>query len=143
MKKVFFTIMIILFAAAFATAADEIKQTNCPIMGGKINPDVFVDYKDMRIFFCCPGCDGEFMKDPEKHIAKMKADGVEIMKLPPQSVCPVSGEELQNKDTFADVNGKRIYTCCANCIAKVKEDPEALMKKIAERGEYLEDTPEK
>ena len=52
------------------------KQTLCPIMGGAINPDVFVDHKGYRIYFCCPGCDGAFNKDPNKYIETMQAEGI-------------------------------------------------------------------
>lgn len=141
MKKILFVVTLILAFTMLNAYAQEKQgtQEKCPIMGGKINEEVFVDYNDMRIFFCCAGCDAEFMKDPEKHIAEMKADGVEILKLEPQSVCPVSGKELQNKEVFVDVEGKRVYTCCENCITAVKADPEKYMLVIAERGEYLEE----
>lgn len=144
MKNVLLAALLVLPLSLAAFADDHSgNQTKCPIMGGEIDKTVYTDYKDMRIFFCCPPCSGEFMKDPETHIAKMKADGVELMKLQPQSVCPVSGAELKSKDHFADVEGKRVYTCCPNCIASVKENPEKYMKVIAERGEYLEEAPEK
>ncbi|QHI70087.1 efflux RND transporter periplasmic adaptor subunit [Tichowtungia aerotolerans] len=52
-------------------------QTLCPVMGGKINQDFYADYNGMRIYFCCPGCETEFLADPEKHIEKMKAAGEE------------------------------------------------------------------
>jgi Cu(I)/Ag(I) efflux system membrane fusion protein len=52
-------------------------QTHCPVMGGEINKDVFTDHNGMRIYFCCAGCDGEFKADPEKYLAKMKAEGIE------------------------------------------------------------------
>ena len=52
-------------------------QTHCPIMGGAINKDVYVDYKGMRIYFCCAGCEGLFLEKAEEHLAKMRADGVE------------------------------------------------------------------
>ena len=31
-------------------------QTVCPVMGGVINKDLYVDYKGKRIYFCCPDC---------------------------------------------------------------------------------------
>ena len=52
-------------------------QTRCPVMGGAINKDVFVDYKGMRIYFCCAGCDGPFLKKAEAYLDKMRADGIE------------------------------------------------------------------
>ncbi len=57
---------------ALATpAASEILQTTCPVMGGPINPAIFVEYKGKKVYFCCQGCDQKFREDPEKYIAKL------------------------------------------------------------------------
>lgn len=60
----------------------------------------------------------------------------------PQATCPVMGGDI-NKDLFVDVQGKRIYVCCPGCLATVKADPAAALKKIAENGETAEDAPVK
>ena len=52
-------------------------QTHCPVMGGKINQEIFTDHNGMRIYFCCPGCDGEFKADPDKYLNQMKAASIE------------------------------------------------------------------
>lgn len=44
------------------------KQETCPVMGNKINQDIYTDYKGKRIYFCCPGCIDEFKRDPEKFV---------------------------------------------------------------------------
>jgi len=144
MKRIAIFAACALLIPAFALADDHKgNQTHCPIMGGEIVKDVFTDYKDNRIFFCCPPCEGEFLKNAEENLAKMKADGIEVMKLKPQSICPVSGQELKNKDIFVDVNGKRVYLCCSNCVEPVKSDPEKYIIVIAAREEFLEEAPEK
>jgi len=56
-------------------------QTLCPIMGGAINKEVYTDYNGMRIYFCCGGCDGTFMEDPEKYLEQMRVEGVEPEKV--------------------------------------------------------------
>ena len=61
-------------------------QTHCPIVGGKIDRNDFVDYKGMRIYFCCPGCDEDFLADPEKYLAEMRAQGVEPERAPVKEV---------------------------------------------------------
>lgn len=45
----------------------------CPLMDGKVDGKTFAIYKGKRYNFCCPGCDKEFLKDPEKYIAKIHA----------------------------------------------------------------------
>lgn len=55
----------------------------------------------------------------------------------PQSLCPVMGAPI-NKDLYVDADGARIYVCCTDCIAKVKADPQAALKKIVANGERAE-----
>lgn len=52
-------------------AAETIEQTTCPVMGGAINKDLFVEYKGKKVYFCCAGCEEQFNKEPEKYIAKL------------------------------------------------------------------------
>ena len=59
-------------------AATKIEQKTCPVMGNAINKDVFTDYKGIRVYFCCPGCDSTFLEDPEKYIEQMRAEGVKL-----------------------------------------------------------------
>ena len=51
-------------------------QTRCPVMGGEINREVFLDYKGLRIYFCCAGCEDGFMEKPEAYLTAMRADGI-------------------------------------------------------------------
>ena len=51
-------------------------QEACPVRGGKINKDLYTDYKGQRIYFCCPECIGIFKKDPEKYLQKMREQGI-------------------------------------------------------------------
>lgn len=59
-----------------------------------------------------------------------------------QTTCPVMGGKI-NPAQYADVNGKRIYVCCAGCIAPIKADPEKYIKKMEAEGIAIEKTPEK
>jgi multidrug efflux pump subunit AcrA (membrane-fusion protein)/YHS domain-containing protein len=58
-----------------ARAAKESKdaQTLCPVMGNPIDPKVFVDYRGVRVYFCCPACIEKFRADPAKYIPKLPA----------------------------------------------------------------------
>ncbi|HMP71890.1 MAG TPA: efflux RND transporter periplasmic adaptor subunit [Kiritimatiellia bacterium] len=57
-------------------------QIHCPIAGGRIDPKDFVDYQGYRIYFCCPGCDDEFLRDPERYLEEMRAQGIEPERAP-------------------------------------------------------------
>ena len=63
-------------------------QTKCPIMKGKINKGVYVDYEGKRIYLCCPACEGTFNKDPEKHIKLMKGQGITLADVPTDAAQP-------------------------------------------------------
>jgi Cu(I)/Ag(I) efflux system membrane fusion protein len=47
------------------------EQTVCPVMGGAINKDYYTIYKGKKVYFCCPGCEAEFLKSPEKYLGKL------------------------------------------------------------------------
>ena len=73
-------IAVMLLFTGYAAAADEVPATAaaaeiinpiCPVMQGKVNPDLFVEYKGKKVYFCCPGCIDEFNADPEKYIASL------------------------------------------------------------------------
>ncbi len=51
--------------------AKTIEQTTCPVMGGKIDKDIFVEYKGQKVYLCCAMCEGKFKADPEKYISKL------------------------------------------------------------------------
>ena len=55
-------------APAVAAAAE---QTICPVMGDKIDKNIFVEYQGKKVYFCCPECKGKFEKEPEKYLSKL------------------------------------------------------------------------
>lgn len=63
-------------------AAGPQVQTTCPVLGGRVDRKVFVDYQGYRVYFCCPGCDVQFRKDPEKYLKKMQELGISLEKSP-------------------------------------------------------------
>ncbi len=83
MFKILLVFLVVLaLAAGPALAAEPQPQTVCPVLGGKIDKKVYIDYQGKRIYFCCPGCPAEFSKDPEKYLKKMEAEGITPEKCP-------------------------------------------------------------
>jgi hypothetical protein len=78
-KSIVITALLIVASARMAEAAP---QTTCPVLGGKINPNLYADADGYRIYVCCSGCIDAIKADPEKYIRKMQADGVEMEKTP-------------------------------------------------------------
>jgi len=114
-------------------------QTICPVMGGKINKDLYVDHEGKRIYLCCKGCIKAAKKSPQAYIKKLEGEGVTLAKI--QTTCPVMGGKI-NRKQYADVDGKRIYVCCPGCIGTIKADPAKFIKKLEKDGVVL-DTPPK
>jgi len=120
-------------------AAEKIiPQTTCPIMGGKINPELYVDADGKRIYVCCPGCIKALKEDPAAAVKKLEDKGVTVARI--QTICPITGTKI-NKKLSVDIEGKRIYVCCPGCIAVVKRDAGAIIKNCQEENIVLEDTP--
>ena len=88
--KLLFTItLLVLFSyVTFAmdghdkVARQSLKQTTCPVMGGKINPKYYADVEGKRIYVCCPGCIGTVKNNPQKYIAEMEAKGIKLEDAP-------------------------------------------------------------
>ena len=130
MKKIDFltiTLLFIIPGIVFAAQDDLKPQATCPVMGGKIDKDVYVDYQGQRIYFCCASCKENFLKDPEKYFEKIEKEGVLLESV--QKKCPVMGGDI-DKNVFTDYKGRRVYFCCASCQEKFKKDPENYLKKM-------------
>jgi len=148
MKRVFTLVVAGMLATGIAVAnehpvAEKTKaaqpakitlQTMCPVMGGKINKDLYVDHDGKRIYVCCKGCIAPIKKDPVKVIKQLEAEGVTVAHV--QTMCPVMGGKI-NKELYVDHGGKRIYVCCKGCIAPIKKDPKKFIKKMEDEGVVL------
>ena len=51
--------------------AVAVEQTTCPVMGGAIDKNIFVEYKGKKVYFCCKDCVEKFKADPEKYVSKL------------------------------------------------------------------------
>jgi YHS domain-containing protein len=133
MKKL--TLLLLIFmvsfsAFGFAEKPDLKPQTVCPVMGGKIDKNVHVDYQGQRIYFCCPSCKETFLKEPEKYMQKFADNRVLLESV--QEFCPVMvGHNLPcfiNKNIYTDYNGRRVYFCTKDCKKSFLKEPEKYLK---------------
>jgi YHS domain-containing protein len=81
-KMLFLALILGSLVAGPGLAADTKPQTVCPVLGGNIDKQVYMDYQGKRIYFCCQGCDAEFRKDPEKYLKKIQEQGITLEKCP-------------------------------------------------------------
>ena len=80
MKKLIMVIIGLVLAlslvgAGFAAQAPA-TQAVCPVLGNKINKNIYADYQGKRVYFCCSGCVAPFKKNPEKYLKKMEEQGI-------------------------------------------------------------------
>ncbi len=127
-------------------AEDRLKpQSTCPIMGVPIDASLYFDYEGKRIHVCCPPCVEAVKADPEAALATLAEAGVG----PAQARCPIMDRPI-NAELYVDHEGHRIYVCCAGCVRRVKNDPQAALQTLLDQGivpeivgETTEDTAEK
>ena len=54
------------------------QQSVCPVMGGKVDRAIYVDYDGKRVYFCCSGCPGTFKSDPARYVKQMEEQGIAL-----------------------------------------------------------------
>jgi len=113
-------------------------QTQCPVMGGAINPEHFIDVEGYRIYVCCPGCDQQIAAHPQKYIREMEQAGVQLYRL--QTHCPIMGGAI-NRELYHDHDGQRIYVCCAGCLEEVRQRSDEIITEQRRQGIVFESVP--
>ncbi len=144
LRKTLLITVALTAAIAMAAFGDETKteakketpkefknQTHCPVMGGKIDSTVYTDIQGQRVYHCCPMCIAKLKAEPDKYFKKAAADGVLFQNI--QTLCPVSGEVLEDKAVFTDFEGRRVYFCCNSCKGKFAKDAQKYLKKLDEQ----------
>jgi len=54
-----------------SATTEHIAQTQCPVMGGDIDPTIYTDFHGVRVYFCCPLCVEQFREDPRKYLVNL------------------------------------------------------------------------
>ncbi len=116
-------------------STDVIVQAMCPIHGRTIDKAMYVDFDGKRIDACGKECVERVAENPAEYVKKLEAQGVTLAKV--QTTCPVMGGTIDRR-FFVDHKGKRLYLCCAGCVAVAKENPEKYIKKAESGGVALD-----
>jgi Cu+-exporting ATPase len=91
-------------------------QVKCPVMGGVVNPDVFVEHKGQQVHFCCKGCDTKFKADADKYMKKLPEISTS------QVHCPITGKPINPKHS-AEFGGKTVYFSDKDSAAEFQAKP--------------------
>ena len=103
-------------------------QTNCPVMGGKIDSTVYTDIQGQRVYHCCPMCSANLKANPDKYFKKAAEEGILFENI--QTTCPVSGHKLEDKSVYTDYEGRRVVFCSQKCRGSFEEDPVKFLKNL-------------
>jgi hypothetical protein len=118
-KNILAASLVVLLVSAAVIAAEkkaEFKAT-CPVSGKAASESTCVEYKDAKVYLCCPGCEEPFKKDTAKFAAKANHQLV-ATKQAKLVKCPFSGGKL-NPETAVEIGGVKVCFCCNNCKGKV------------------------
>jgi YHS domain-containing protein len=92
-------------------------EANCPVSGGAVNAEHFVERDGKKIYFCCENCPAAFKADPDKFAAAVNYQLLQTAQMV-QVACPLSGGPL-NPEAKVKVGTKNVTFCCENCQGKV------------------------
>ncbi|MFH0921049.1 MAG: hypothetical protein V1913_11890 [Fibrobacterota bacterium] len=127
------TLLIVLTGVSLLFAVTSKDSAQCPKDKKNCPTSKACPYKPDSTGKC------PMMKDSSKAAAPAAKTGTAPSKtaLSEQKTCPIMGGAI-NKKFFVDYEGKRIYVCCPDCLAPVKKDPKAAIKKLESLGEAPE-----
>ncbi|HEQ98068.1 MAG TPA: hypothetical protein ENO22_01860 [candidate division Zixibacteria bacterium] len=104
-------------------------QETCPVTGGKINKDYYLDIQGHRIYFSCEACIDSMRADPERYFKKAGEEGVVFENI--LETCPISGEEI-DKSVFIYYQGRLLYLCSKEARKLFMEDRPSYFKVLDE-----------
>lgn len=109
-------------------------QTICPVSNETLDEDRshFVDFEGQRIFVCCKKCVKKAADAPEQMLATLAKSGMSAQSI--NTICPVSGEKLDDRENLVWVGNKSFAVCCQKCARKASSTPTAYLDKLEGRS---------
>jgi len=118
MKRVLIALAMTALLAVLVIASEvKLDGVKCFVGGESVSSSVSADYKDGKVYFCCPGCQKKFMADTAKYATKANHQLVATGQAK-QTNCPLSGEPIA-QDKMVEVQGAKVYFCCDHCKNKM------------------------
>ncbi len=103
-------------------------------LGGDMGKPIDFVYGNRLVRFCCPGCIGQFKKDPAKYLKQIDAAVIEQQQEDyPLETCLVSGEKLGGDmgEPINFVSGNRLVRfCCKGCVKTFEKNPAHYLAKL-------------
>lgn len=120
-------------------ASVESPVIKCPVSGRPVQLALSAEYKESKVYFCCPACVDKFKNDSkpfaEAADAQLKAIGAGAKVN--QFACPMCSKPHKTavkrrvKEGLLGVKLGEVYFCCEDCAAAFeKEDDKAAAEKL-------------
>lgn len=81
-------LLVVVAALGLPSVAFAKPQETCPCDGVAIDRDVSTDVGDKRVYFCSYGCKAAFLANPQKYLAKLEKEEVELETCTPEEQAP-------------------------------------------------------
>jgi Cu(I)/Ag(I) efflux system membrane fusion protein len=115
------------------------EQKTCPVTNAKLGsmgPPVPIEVQGQKLWMCCDGCESKLKASPTKYLAKLApavSDSAKMPTVETQQICPVTGAKLgsMGDPILVEVEGRKVWTCCAACPPKLKADPARYLARLA------------
>lgn len=101
-------------------------QEICPVTGNQLGADgdpLKARIGEQEIFLCCARCQSG--KVQKEHWTKIHENFANA-----QKICLVMDNDLPEKPEWTIVEGRIFFVCCPPCIEKIRQDPDAYVKKL-------------
>jgi len=138
-------------APASTQAADPATQTfaaqsHCPIDAQPLAADLqasevdadgvaqalHFDYEGQRVRVCSLRCRALASAEAEFTLARMERDGVAPLSV--NQICPITGEQLEDREHIVWSGNKSFAVCCQKCARKASANPAAALDTLAGRS---------
>jgi len=118
------------------------EQKICPVTDaelGTMGPPIEVEVGGRLIWTCCDACPPKVQAEPAIYLAKLASLLGPVAAEPvsgtpeQQKTCPVTGATLRSmgEPVLVEVEGRKVWTCCAGCPPKLKAEPAKYLARLA------------
>jgi YHS domain-containing protein len=123
---------VLVLVASTALGKQPKVQKYCPVMTkDEIDPkeSKSVDYKGVKIYFCCDTCVGKFKRDPAAYLDPKFIPALAGKELPKRTIlqeyCPVyTDRKVSEKDPSVTYKGVKVYFYNDTAKTRFEKDPE-------------------
>ncbi|MBC8407075.1 MAG: hypothetical protein H8E15_17805 [Planctomycetes bacterium] len=101
-------------------------QEKCAVMGGAIIPQNAFGVQGTVVNQCCPGCEGQWRKDPNKFFTKLASAKVVLQ--PVLDRCAVHPDKAAVRTQFVTLGSRRFYFSDAKSRGEFLKNPKVYLK---------------